>query len=69
MKKNTYKNCIPVKRFQVGDLVLPCGWDKKEARLITEVLPKGYKYLIKGVEYDSKDFDYDPYMIWWGKIN
>jgi hypothetical protein len=64
-----YRNCKPIKRFEPGDLVLPDDWDKKEARLITEVLPKGYKYLFNNVEYNSTDYKYDPYMIWWGKIN
>jgi hypothetical protein len=66
---NNYKKCKPAKRFEVGGLVLPDDWDEKEARLITEVLPKGYKYLFEGVEYNSENCKYDPYMIWWGKIN
>lgn len=65
----SYKNCKPVKRFKVGDLVLPDDWDKKEARLIVEVLPKGYAYKKDGILYNSESYEYDPYMIWWGKIN
>lgn len=65
-----YKNCIPTKRFEVGDLILPNDWNIKSAREITEVLKIGYNYKYKNSDeiFSSKDHN-DPYMIWWGKVN
>ena len=60
-----YKNCIPVKRFEVGDTVY---FLNLYPRIIIEVLTKGYKYKDKttGQILDTLNDD-DPYMINWGR--
>lgn len=59
-----YKNCIPVKRFEVGMTVYFLNF---YPRKIIKVLKKGYIY--KDLSTDkilSTIRENDPYMIYWG---